>query len=73
MIEPHYPQIILSFAYRGYQIELDRDRADGQCIYAVWVNHDRGCAVAVPSAKSSTDAIRKAKQWIDNRLNQQFD
>ncbi|MEO0836004.1 MAG: hypothetical protein AAFY16_08455 [Cyanobacteria bacterium J06642_3] len=32
------------------------------------VNHDRGCAVAVPSAINTTDAIRQAKQWIDTKL-----
>jgi hypothetical protein len=68
MIEPHYPKIILSFAYRGYKIEIDRDESDGQCTYAAWVNHAQGCAVAVPSAISSMDAIRRAKQWIDKRL-----
>ena len=68
MTEPHYPQIILSFAYRGCKVEIDRDRLDGHFIYAAWVNHDRGCAVAVPSAINTRDAIRQAKQWIDTKL-----
>ena len=66
-MKPSYPQIILSFAYRGYKVEIDRDQLDGYCNYAAWVNHDRGCAVAVPSAMSTIDAIRRAKQWIDRR------
>ncbi|VEP17236.1 conserved hypothetical protein [Hyella patelloides LEGE 07179] len=68
MAEPHYPQIILSFAYRGFKVEIDRDELDGQFIYAAWVNHDRGCAVAVPRAMTTIDAIRQAKQWIDKKL-----
>ena len=69
MTEPHYPQIILSFAYRGCKVEIDRDQLDGHFIYAAWVNHDRGCAVAVPCAINTKDAIRQAKQWIDTKLN----
>ena len=64
---PNYPQIILSFVYRGCKVEIDRDESDGNCIYAAWVNHDRGCAVAVPHAATTIDAIRQAKQWIDRR------
>ena len=67
MTEPHYPQIILSFAYRGCKVEIDRDRLDGNFIYAAWVNHDQGCAVAVPSAMTTRDAIRRAKLSIDPR------
>ena len=66
-MKPNYPQIILSFVYRGCKVEIDRDELDGHCIYAAWVNHDRGCAVAVPSAMTTIDAIRRAKQWIDRR------
>ena len=68
MIEPHYPQIILSFVYRGCKIQIDRDELDGHCIYAAWVNHEGGCAVAVPSAMTPMDAIKRAKQWIDQRF-----
>jgi hypothetical protein len=68
MIDPHYPKIILSFAYRGCKIEIDRDELDGQYIYAAWVNYDRGFAVAVPIAMTQIDAIRKAKRWIDRKL-----
>ncbi|WP_319421143.1 hypothetical protein [Pleurocapsa sp. FMAR1] len=66
-MKPNYPQIILSFAYRGCKVEIDRDESDGHCIYAAWVNHEQGCAVAVPFALTSIDAIRKAKLWIDQR------
>ena len=66
-MEPHYPQIILSFAYRGCKVEIDQDELDGHCIYAAWVNHDQGCAVAVPYAMTTIDAIRQAKRWIDRR------
>jgi hypothetical protein len=66
-MEPHYPQIILSFVYRDCKVEIDRDQLDGRCIYAAWVNYDRGCAVAVPFARTTMDAIQKAKQWIDQK------
>ncbi|HHP7231002.1 MAG TPA: hypothetical protein ACFCUY_09100 [Xenococcaceae cyanobacterium] len=68
MIEPNYPHIILSFPYRGYRIEIDCDEDNGKPIYAAWVNHERGCAVAVPKAMTTRDAIRKAKSWIDQKL-----
>ena len=68
MIEPHYPHIILSFAYRGCQIEIDRDELEGGFLYYAWVNHSRGCAVAVTNAITPKEAIKKAKQWIDKRL-----
>ncbi|WP_272127832.1 hypothetical protein [Spirulina sp. CS-785/01] len=69
MIEdPHYPNIVLSFSYRGYQIELDRGDWQGQEIYTAWVNHDQGCAVAVPWALTRKIALRQAKNWIDRRL-----
>ena len=68
MIEPHYPHIILSFTYRGCQIEIDRDELEGSFMYYAWVNHSRGCAVAVTNAINPKDAIKKAKKWIDKRL-----
>ena len=67
-MKPSYPHIILSFAYRGCKVEIDRDELDGYCIYAAWVNHDRGCAVAVSSAMTTKEAIRRAKQWIDANI-----
>jgi hypothetical protein len=40
MKDPDYPNIILSFNYRGFKIEIDRDEWQGQNIYAAWVNYD---------------------------------
>lgn len=71
MIEPHYPKIIMSFTYRQYKIEIERDKFNQQDIYAAWINHDGGCAIAVPYAKSPTEAVKKSKQWINERLNSQ--
>ena len=36
-MQPSYPQIILSFVYRGCKVQIDRDEADGSCSYAAWV------------------------------------
>ena len=66
-MHPNYPQIVLSFVYRGCKVQIDRDEVDGFCNYAAWVNHDAGCAVAVPRAITTIDAIRRAKQWIDRK------
>jgi hypothetical protein len=52
---------------RGCKIEIDRDELDGKFIYAAWVNHQDGCAVAVPNAMNPMDAIPQAKQWIERR------
>ena len=68
MRDPDYPKIILSFTYRGFTVEIDRDDFEGQDIYAAWVNHAQGSAVAVPCAITPTEAVKKAKRWIDKRL-----
>ncbi len=68
MIEPHYPKIIMSFTYRQCTIEIERDKFHQQDIYAAWVNYDRGCAMAVPFAFTAAEAVRKSKQWIDQRF-----
>ncbi|RMF25357.1 MAG: hypothetical protein D6756_05665 [Cyanobacteria bacterium J083] len=68
MIDPHYPKIILSFVYRGYTIEIDRDSFQGEPIYAAWVNSEDSYAVAVPFAWTKLAAIQQAKKWIDQRL-----
>jgi hypothetical protein len=65
---PDYPHIVLSFAYRGWKLELDQSELDGQIIYAVWANDASSSAVAVPYAPSRAIAIKQAKQWVDNRL-----
>jgi hypothetical protein len=69
IIDPHYPKVILTFAYQGYTIEIERDTddLDGET-YSAWVNHTKGCAIAVPITFSRRDAVRKAKQWVDKKL-----
>ena len=72
MIEPHYPKILMSFTYREYKIEIERDNINQhnkQDIYSAWVNYNGGYAVAVPYAVTPSEAITKSKQWIDQRLN----
>ncbi|MBF2017995.1 MAG: hypothetical protein IGS23_22935 [Rivularia sp. T60_A2020_040] len=72
MIEPHYPKILMSFTYREYKIEIERDnfnQQNKQDIYSAWVNYNGGYAVAVPYAVTPSEAISKSKQWIDERLN----
>ena len=68
--DPDYLKIIFSFSYRGYIVELDRRQENGQEVYTVWVSYSLGSAVAVPCASTSKEAIRKAKRWIDHRLDQ---
>jgi hypothetical protein len=77
MSDPDYPHVILSFVYRGFTIQITRDRfalpprgdrAEQQDIYTAWANHDCGSAVAVPVAVTSKLAIRKAKRWVDRRI-----
>jgi len=67
IIDPHYPKIILAFDYRGHKIQIERDRFEGEYIYAAWVNCDLNSALAVPYAKTCSEAVKKAKQWIDNK------
>ena len=68
--DPDHLKIILSFSYRGYSVELDRKEENGQEIYSVWVSYSLGSTVAVPYASTSKAAIRKAKRWIDHRIDQ---
>ena len=65
---PDYPHVVLSFTYRGFYLELDQSTEDGLPLYAVWATHATGCAVAVPGVVSRTEAIYKAKRWVDRRL-----
>ena len=64
---PDYPRIVLSFTYRDWMIQLDRCTVDQREAFAVWVSSDRGYAVAVPYAFSRSEAIERAKRWIDDR------
>lgn len=66
--QPDYLQIILSFTYKGWKIELDQSDLDGQIAYSAWANNDKCSVVAVPYAPSRTLAIKRAKQWVDRRL-----
>lgn len=66
--DPDYSRIILTFTYRGFKIEIARDKFAGQNIYLAWANYDYGSAVAVPYAMTRKLAIRKAKKWVDCRL-----
>ncbi|MBW4482241.1 MAG: hypothetical protein KME14_06845 [Tildeniella torsiva UHER 1998/13D] len=66
--EPDYPHVVLSFEYRGFLLELDQSTEDGVPMYAVWATYTTGCAVAVPGVVSRSEAIYKARQWVDQRL-----
>ena len=68
IIEPHSLKILLSFTYRGFEVEIERDEWNGQNIYAAWANYEQGYAVAVPYAVTTTEAIKRAKKWVDRRL-----
>ena len=66
--DPDFPHVIWSFAYRGWQLEVDQSEDDGQILYAVWANHTTGCAVAVPAALTREEAIKRAKKYVDSRM-----
>lgn len=73
MWNPDHPNIILSFTYRGMKVEIDQGDFEGQPIYAAWVSHAYGSAVAVPCVLNRTEAVRKAKRWVDRRLRSDSD
>ena len=66
--DPHHPHIVLSFFYRGLRVQIDEDSFDGDPIFAAWVDHQWGSALATPCELTKAIAIRKAKRWIDRRL-----
>ena len=66
--DPDYPKVILAFDYRGFKIEIARDEFADNDIYTAWVNHQYGCAMAVPCALTTRLAIKKAKRWVDTRV-----
>lgn len=66
--DPHHPNIVLSFTYRGFRVQIDQDSFDGEPIYAAWVDYSWGSAIATPCELTRAIAIRKAKRWVDNRL-----
>ena len=68
IIDPHYPDIVLAFPYRGLTIEIEQGMQDDYRIYAAWVNYATGSAVAVPKAWTREDAIQRAKRWVDRKF-----
>ncbi|MDB9527710.1 hypothetical protein PN498_17075 [Oscillatoria sp. CS-180] len=68
IIDPHYPDIVLAFPYRGLTIEIEQGSSDNLTTYAAWVNYETGCAVAVPRAWTRADAIQRAKRWVDRKF-----
>jgi len=69
ILNPDYPHIVWSFTYRGWRLEVDQSEEDGQVLYAVWANHEAGCAIAVPCALTQAEAIKRAKRYVDARMN----
>jgi hypothetical protein len=67
---PHFPHIIMSFDYRGFTLDLEQGDDNGVPVFSVWANHEWGSAVAVPGVVSRSEAIYKAKQWVNRRLQQ---
>jgi hypothetical protein len=68
ILNPDFPHIIWSFTYRGWRLEVDQSATDGQVLYAVWANHEAGCAIAVPCAVTQAEAIKRAKKYVDARI-----
>lgn len=68
ILDPHYPKKILSFNYRGFDIEISIDEEEEEITYASWVGYDYGWAMATPAVSSRSEAIRQAKQWVETRL-----
>lgn len=68
ILNPDFPHIIWSFTYRDWRLEIDQSEDNGQIFYSVWANYKMGCAIAVPCALSRTEAIKRAKKYVDARL-----
>jgi hypothetical protein len=69
ILNPDHPYIVWSFIYRGWRLEVDQSEEEGQVLYAVWANHEAGCAIAVPCALTQAEAIKRAKRYVDARMN----
>jgi hypothetical protein len=67
-IFPDYLDIVLSFEYRGWRLQLDQSEWNGQTIYSVWADCQLATAVAIPCAYSRSEAIKRAKKWVDARI-----
>ncbi|NJN21936.1 MAG: hypothetical protein HC812_13060 [Leptolyngbya sp. RL_3_1] len=72
ILNPDYPHIVRSFTYRGWRLEVDQSEEEGQVLYAVWANYEAGCAIAVPCAFTQAEAIKRAKRYVDARMNTPF-
>lgn len=70
--DPDYPHIILAFPYRHYRIEIERTTWHGIPVFAAWVKHRWGCAIAVPKAWTRQEAVQRARSWVDRRLKQGY-
>ncbi len=66
--DPDYPHVVMSFRYRGFQLDLDQSEEQGGTLFSVWATHSHGYAVAVPGVYSRREAIYNAKRWVDQRL-----
>lgn len=66
--DPDHPNIVLTFSYRGFTIQIDQSDFDGQTLYAAWADYAYGCAMAVPCALTRQAAVRRARHWVDQRL-----
>jgi len=67
ILDPDFPNVVWSFSYRGWQLEIDQSVEDGVTCYAVWANYADGSAVAVPCASSRRSAIQQGKAYVDAR------
>ena len=68
MIDPDYPNVVLAFVYRDFEIKIARDRWQGEDFFTAWADYSLGSAVAVPYAMTTKLAIRNAKRWVDRRM-----
>lgn len=68
MIDPDYPNVILSFIYRDFKIQITVDKWQDNDFYTAWANYSLGSAVAVPYAINTKLAVKHAKRWVDQRI-----
>ena len=62
---PDHPNIVISFDYGQFHLQVDESQHNGQTVYAVWATHLYGYSMVVPYAGSRAEAIRKAKRWVE--------
>ncbi len=68
MSDPDYPNVVLAFVYRDFEIKIARDQWQGEDFFTAWADYSLGSAVAVPYAMTTKLAIRNAKRWVDKRM-----